>query len=76
MRSGLTFDTKLITKQVIIASPMPMKAWTPTIAGRTILNAAAPDMTNSIAQAKEAITTDNQAAMAVLTINPAFFLRR
>ena len=59
---------KASAAMVIRASPMPMRTWTPTIAGRAIDSGVVPLTASSSAMQTDPATTDDHAAMAAAGI--------
>jgi hypothetical protein len=49
---------------VIMASPMPMRAWIPAIAGNAIFKGEVPEIANSMAAAEAPITIESHEEMA------------
>jgi len=63
-RSGLVLRIRETPAVVIMASPMPMMAWIPAMAGKATFKGDVPDAANSIAAAEAPITTENHDEVA------------
>ena len=62
-KSGLTLISILSVATVINPSPMPITAWIPAMADKTIFNGAVPEMLNSTAQQVADNTREHHAAV-------------
>ena len=58
---------------VMMASPMPMMAWIPAMAGKDTFKGAVPDIANSMAAAEAPITMESHEEMATAMKNPFRF---
>jgi hypothetical protein len=55
---------------VMMASPMPMSAWIPAIAGNATVKGEVPETANSIAAAEDPITIESHEETARAKKNP------
>ncbi len=69
-KSGLTLVSKLSVAMVMNPSPMPITAWIPAIAGKTIFNGAVPEMLSSRSQQVADNTREHHAAVKLPTNKP------
>ena len=76
IRSGLVFRMREIAVVVIMASPRPMIAWTPAMAGNVISNGEVPEIANSMAAAEAPMTMEHHEEIPKAMKNPFRLFRK